>query len=77
MAVKEEVKPGAKGDVPEGASVEVPGEGASSRPHTERDLDDDRQEATATGARLEAEEVHDVAPVGAASPTQLGTRRFV
>jgi preprotein translocase subunit SecE len=68
MAIKEDVKGDRDKDAPVTAEQSEPD---ADEPET--------QESAATEGRPDEaeEETHDVAPVGAASPTQLGTKRFV
>jgi preprotein translocase subunit SecE len=68
MATQEDVKQKhAEGDTPE------PGEELAGDPSSDREVGTEVEAALPEPA----DETHDVAPVGAASPTQLGTRRFV
>jgi preprotein translocase subunit SecE len=70
MAVQKDVKP-ERAPVAEDSPPSSLGETRTSPEGLEA------QSEALTGPVQPAEEVHDVAPVGAASPSQLGTRRFV
>ena len=72
MAIHEDVKRERESQEDPEQSAEGPGTDASSEGASAPGESPDAPEAT-----HEEEEAHDVAPVGVASPTQLGTRRYV
>src|SRR5262249_25816938 len=66
--IKEDKREGEEGAPEQSADEPAAHESSELAPAALKETDE---------AKPEAAEVHDVAPVGAASPTQLGTKRFV